>query len=597
MHFISGITRKAIELFNEFHSSRPENERPKADPKSAAGVRLRDLPIIEDYFNLSIYVYELTERRPTEEEVPNSDESDCETPISSQTDTIALLRRRSASETGNILYLHLFQEHFSFISNIKTLTRTFKCDRCYTLWKSPYKLRRHIASCSASSKIIHPTRIHHPPKNIFEELAEEGLEVEKDKQFYPFRLCWDIEVYFDNSNLPPKSAKLALTAQHKLASISIATNVPGIESPVCFIAESDADESALMKTAMSHMMQASKAAYQIMVDRHEAELTVVEMLIADSIHNEERALESMCAGDKDDARIKHLKMRYAREGNSRLKRLHERYFAWIANLPCFGFNSSRYDQSVVKEQLIKYMMNSGDGVKVAIKRGTSYKCLSCNGLMFLDVCNYLPPHTDYSSYLKSYQVKETKFFFPYEAFTSLDFLEQTSLPPHSAFYSSIKNSNITEEEYGLCLETWKRENFRNMRDYLIYYNNLDTTGMLAALDVQMRYYRSIDLCMSKDGISLPGLAAKYLYKTAPEGVFFPLFKGKPELYSKLRAHIRGGLSMIMTRYSEAGKTKIREEEFGSEAKYCQSVIGVDVSGMYLYCMAQEQCVGKYTLES
>lgn len=237
------------------------------------------------------------------------------------------------------------------------------------------------------------------------------------------------------------------------------------------------------------------------------------------------------------------------------------------------------------------MLTEVNGVNIAIKRGTTYKCISCNGLVFLDVCNYLPANTDYSSYLRSYQVKETKFFFPYEAFKSLDFLNETSLPPHSAFFSSIKNRNITEEEYQFCQHTWERENFQCMRDYLVYYNNLDTTGMLAALEVQTHYYRSIGLCMSKDGMSLPGLAAKYLYKTAPKGTFFSLFRGKPELYQKLRSHIRGGLSMIMTRYSEAGVTKIREEEFGAEAKYCKSVIGVDVSGMYLYCMAQEQCTG------
>ena len=38
-------------------------------------------------------------------------------------------------------------------------------------------------------------------------------------------------------------------------------------------------------------------------------------------------------------------------------------------------------------------------------------------------------------------------------------------------------------------------------------------------------------------------------------------------------------------------TKIREEEFGEEAQTGQSIIGLDVSGMHLSIMMQDQCTG------
>jgi hypothetical protein len=122
-------------------------------------------------------------------------------------------------------------------------------------------------------------------------------------------------------------------------------------------------------------------------------------------------------------------------------------------------------------------------------------------------------------------------------------------------------------------------------------SDLFSTGMLEALRKQNEYYGSLGLDMSSDAISLPGLAAKYLYSTMPEQSFFTLYKTNPGIYDRIRSNIRGGVSLIFHRYHEAGVTKIRPEEFGENALTCQSCIGVDVSGMYLSIMMQDQCTG------
>ena len=46
-------------------------------------------------------------------------------------------------------------------------------------------------------------------------------------------------------------------------------------------------------------------------------------------------------------------------------------------------------------------------------------------------------------------------FFPYEWVDSLTKLEETSLPPHASFYSSLKNANITEDDYRYCQQVWE----------------------------------------------------------------------------------------------------------------------------------------------
>ena len=90
---------------------------------------------------------------------------------------------------------------------------------------------------------------------------------------------------------------------------------------------------------------------------------------------------------------------------------------------------------------------------------------------FLDMINYLAPGTSYAKYLKAFNVTSQKGFFPYEYITSLSVLEETTLPPHEAFYSSLKKSNITEEDYQYCQQVWNDNNMTSLKDFLKWYVN------------------------------------------------------------------------------------------------------------------------------
>ena len=117
-------------------------------------------------------------------------------------------------------------------------------------------------------------------------------------------------------------------------------------------------------------------------------------------------------------------------------------------------------------------------------------CVKTETLKFLDITNYLAPGFSYSQFLKAYGCTEQKGFFRYEWMTSLDKLEATSLPPHEAFFSALKNENISQEDYQLCQRVWQEQNMATMRDFLIWYNNKDVEPMLEAIDKMFAYHRS-----------------------------------------------------------------------------------------------------------
>ncbi|GFN90296.1 Zinc finger protein 546-like [Plakobranchus ocellatus] len=244
-------------------------------------------------------------------------------------------------------------------------------------------------------------------------------------------------------------------------------------------------------------------------------------------------------------------------------------------LPVVGFNSGRYDINVIKPYFVhRFLIDpNGHGTtdeddsdfrqkrqRFVIKKNNEFMAISTPMLKFLDITNFIAPGFSYAKYLAAYEVEEQKGFFPYEYITSLEKLEETSLPPREAFYSSLRNSELSQQNYDYLCQVWRDNGMRNLRDLLVWYNNKDTRPFIEALEKQCEFYKTLGLDMLKDAVSVPGLTLRYLFKTMPQNHFFSLIRVKDkDLHEELRKQIVGGSSIIFHRYHEKGITKLRGE--------------------------------------
>eukprot|EP00745_Piridium_sociabile_P036628 TRINITY_DN66001_c0_g2_i4.p1 TRINITY_DN66001_c0_g2~~TRINITY_DN66001_c0_g2_i4.p1 ORF type:complete len:335 (-),score=34.64 TRINITY_DN66001_c0_g2_i4:1004-2008(-) len=123
-----------------------------------------------------------------------------------------------------------------------------------------------------------------------------------------------------------------------------------------------------------------------------------------------------------------------------------------------------------------------------------------------------------------------------------------------------------------------------LKDFLVWYNNKDVVPFLEALDKQTTFYRELGLDMLKDGIGVPGLTLRYLFKTLPEDVFFSLVHEKHnDLHRLLREQMVGGPSIIFHRYHEKGLTHLRHPE----GKLVSCLEGYDANALYLWALMQD----------
>ena len=77
-------------------------------------------------------------------------------------------------------------------------------------------------------------------------------------RYYPYRATFDFECYFDRDNVPADSDRVQWIARHVPLSVSLASNVPGYETPRCYVTEDDSDK--LVADMMAGLVATSDAA-------------------------------------------------------------------------------------------------------------------------------------------------------------------------------------------------------------------------------------------------------------------------------------------------------------------------------------------------
>ncbi|GFR60790.1 hypothetical protein ElyMa_003540300 [Elysia marginata] len=243
---------------------------------------------------------------------------------------------------------------------------------------------------------------------------------------------------------------------------NVCSNVPGFENPICLISEGDP---------------------QNLVDRMGEEIsTSAFQILRETCFKE--AFEYLETLREDDVKDKpHLK---------------GTLFKYVSQLPVVGFNSGKYDLNVIKHNLAQRFFipkdddydsegEDGGGFRqtrkrfVIKKKNNEFMAISTPLLKFLNITNFIAPDFSYAKYLAAYEVEEQKGFFPYEYITCIEKLEETSLPPREAFYSSLRNSELSHQNYDHLCEVWREKGVKSLRDFLFWYNNEDTRPFIEAL--------------------------------------------------------------------------------------------------------------------
>ena len=148
--------------------------------------------------------------------------------------------------------------------------------------------------------------------------------------------------------------------------------------------------------------------------------------------------EDECIEEEEEA---DMSTQFLQMQKNQLLDLQQHFERYINTLPVFGFNSGKYDLNLTKTYLLPYIIHERDIQPPVMKKQNHFVSF------FLDILSLLGGATSLNSFLKVYKTSETKCFFPYEWFDSLNKLDAPFLPPYECFFSKLKDHNPLEKEF------------------------------------------------------------------------------------------------------------------------------------------------------
>ena len=385
--------QKAKELFNQYC------KHFRVNPQDFKGVELTDFPQLETFYETQLFAMFLKE------------------------DGSAKTLYLSQASFPTKIYLNVFENHLSLITDIKMYSKQYICNRCDKLFVEVRNLNKHQSKCDGTVKYVFPGGVYKNKLSVFEELEEMGVRVREEDKYEKWFACYDFEAYqrefcedIDQVEEIESEEGTSWNKIHVPVSFSVGCNLEGVDT----VHVSSKDLEELTAQLVDTLLEMAKKKYEKCVERYEyiseqlVQLKVQEMF---RLQGDDTG-DDLEMGENGGVSSKRLKL---------LENLFRKFEGYCKELAVFGFNSAGYDIKLIKKYLFKELYKHGEQPSFTVKKAGKYPCIKTEHLKFMDILQFLVPGHNLKSFFKAFGVSEQKGYFPYDYFTHADQLDETTL--------------------------------------------------------------------------------------------------------------------------------------------------------------------------
>lgn len=275
-------------------------------------------------------------------------------------------------------------------------------------------------------------------------------------------------------------------------------------------------------------------------------------------------------------------------------------------IPVYFHNLKGFDGHLIIQGLKK--MNFSN-IQIIAQNFEKYMTFSFGGFRFLDSFAFLTsglatlaenlltdgkkafPQTlkDKTLTVEQQDLILKKGVYPYEYMKTFAQFEETQLPPIEAFYSTLSESSISDEEYQHAQNVWNKFNIQNMGEYHDLYLKTDVLLLSDVFEnfrnVAMKHY-NLDPANNKY-ITLPSFAWDAMLKMTKIELEQLTDNDK---YIFCEKGLRGGTSMISHRYAKANNKYMSEHNPDEISSY---IMYLDANNLYGHSMSQKLPTGNF----
>ena len=356
--------QKAKDLFNQycFHF--------RVNPEEFKGVELSDFPQLEKYHETQLFAMFLKE------------------------DGSAKTLYLSQASFPKKIYLNVYQNHLSLITDHKMYSKQYICSHCDKLFPEMRNFMQHQPKCDFTVKYVFPGGVYKNKLSVFEELEGMGVRVREEDKYEKWFACYDFEAYqqdfcegVDQMEELDSEEGTSWNKVHVPVSFSVGCNLEGVDT--YHVSSKDPEE--LTSKLVGTLLEMVKKKYEACVERYEYIFEQLERL---KVREVVRLQEDM---DDDDLEMdesggvssKHLKL---------LENLFSKFEGYCKELAVFGFNSAGYDLKLIKKFLFKEFFECSQEPIFTVKKAGKYPCIKTEHLKFIDILQFLAPGYNLKSF-------------------------------------------------------------------------------------------------------------------------------------------------------------------------------------------------------
>ncbi|XP_051157441.1 uncharacterized protein LOC127279246 [Leptopilina boulardi] len=244
-----------------------------------------------------------------------------------------------------------------------------------------------------------------------------------------------------------------------------------------------------------------------------------------------------------------------------------------------------------KEKYIGFTKNiKGSFIKFRFIDSFKFMASSLDKLAsYLD--EYKIVHSVFSNYsADKIQLLTRKGVFPYEYIDSREKLDETELPSKEKFYSTLNDSNVSDEDYAHAQKVWSEFNCQNLGDYVYLYMQTD---VLLLADIFENFRSQCLIAYGLDAAhyyTTPGLTWDAMLKYT--NIRLELLTDI-DMVMFIERGIRGGISQCTNRYAKANNPYMEEFNESEETSY---IVYFDANNLYGWAMIQSLPYGGFKWE-
>ena len=256
-----------------------------------------------------------------------------------------------------------------------------------------------MVTCSDLVKPIYPKNVNELRETLFGKLDVFNIPNRNEQ-----KLSKNLELLdFDSICVKEDSYKQTETTtwigKHVLITVFISLNL--IPEPIFLCNANPHHIISSFFTALERLATQSKA--QMKLDFFEVETAIKIKLCAvlEQLNQTRNRAESVsnfaCIEEEEE---KDLSMQFLQMQKNRLIDLQEHFERYSNVLPIFGFNSAKYDFSMIKLYLLPILVNERGIQPTVIKKANQFVSFKFGDIQLLDIMNFLGSATSLDSFLK-----------------------------------------------------------------------------------------------------------------------------------------------------------------------------------------------------